>query len=243
MPEGKIVIHELAELRNRTAVFRDRVHAGEILAGMLTDLRDADEAVMLAIPAGGVPVAAALCERLGLGALDVAVASKITLPWNPETGYGAVAFDGTVRLNNELIAALALGERVVQDGVAQTREKVQQRVRRLRGDEPFPALARRTAVVVDDGVASGFTLLAAAEALRRHGPQRLIVAVPTGHAEAVRKLADLADAIYCANMREGTRFAVADAYTDWHDVDEETAIQILHRFRHGGGDGRQHPRH
>ncbi len=229
------VIHELAELRNRTGVFRDRTHAGEILATMLKGLRAA-EAVVFAIFAGGVPVAAAVCERLGLR-LDVAVASKIVLPWNTEAGYGAVAFDGTVQLNKELITALALGERTVQDGIAQTREKVQQRVLRLRGERPLATLAHRTAVVVDDGVASGYTLLAAVEALRRHKPQRLIVAIPTGHVEAVRKLAACVDALYCANVREVTPFAVADAYTDWHDVDEGTAIRILHRFRKDDDDG------
>lgn len=133
-------IHELAELRNRTAVFRDRAHAGEVVSGMLEPLRGAD-AVVFAVPAGGVPVAAVIAECLHCP-LDVAVVSKITLPWNTEAGYGAVAFDGSVRLNRELIELLALGESVVSNGIAQTTEKVKRRVARLRDERPFPVLAR-----------------------------------------------------------------------------------------------------
>lgn len=229
MPEGRAVIYERAEWRNRTAVFRDRTHAGEVLAGMLEDLR-AEQAIVCAIPAGGVPVAIAVASRLGLP-LDVAVVSKITLPWNTEAGYGAVAFDGTVQLNNDLITALALGEGVVQNGIAQTRQKVEQRLRRLRGARPMPELAQRTVVLVDDGMATGFTLLTALAALRRAAAAaRLIAAVPTGHAEAVNRLAAHVEALYCANVREGSRYAVADAYTDWQEVGEDTAMHLLHRY-------------
>lgn len=230
MPEEKAVIYERAEWRNRTAVFRDRTHAGEVLAGMLDGLR-AEQAIVCAIPAGGVPVAIAVASRLGLP-LDVAVVAKIPLPWNSEAGYGAVAFDGTVQLNNDLIAALALGERVVQEGIAHTRQKVEQRLHRLRGARPMPELAHRTVVLVDDGLATGFTLLTAIAALRRAAAAaaRLIVAVPTGHAEAVNRVATHVEALYCANVREGKRFAVADAYTDWQEVGEDTATYLLHRY-------------
>lgn len=231
-------IHELPELRNRTAVFRDRAHAGEVVSGMLELLRGAD-AVVFAVPAGGVPVAAVIAECLDCP-LDVAVVSKITLPWNTEAGYGAVAFDGTVRLNRELIELLALGESVVRSGIAQTTEKVKRRVARLRGERPLPVLAGRLAIVVDDGLASGFTMLTAAEALRRQGAERLIVAVPTGHAEALENVTAETDAIYCANVREGRRFAVADAYARWSDVDETTAARIIQRFQHDEGHGPKH---
>lgn len=232
------MIHELAQLCNRAAVFRDRAHAGELLAGMLEELRGSDT-VVLAIPAGGVPVAVVIAERLALS-LDVAVGSKITLPWNREAGYGAVAFDGSVRLNDELIAALALGQGVAQEGIAQTREKVRNRLEPLRGDRPWAELARRAAVIVDDGLATGYTLLAAAEAVRRYRPQRLLVAVPTGHAEAVERLAAVVDALYCANVREAVRFAVADAYVDWYDVDESSAAYMLkHDWQRTEHDGRE----
>lgn len=216
---------ELPQLRNLTRVFRDRVHAGEVLADMLATFR-ASDAVVLAIPAGGVPVAAVLAQKLGL-ALDAAVVSKITLPWNTEAGYGAVAFDGTVRLNQELIANLALSESVVSNGIASTRAKVAERVKRLRPNAAMPALGERPVIVVDDGLASGYTLAVAVEALRNQGARRVIAAVPTAHADAARLVALEVEALYCANVREGRRFAVADAYQEWSDVPEEVAAELL----------------
>ena len=210
MPETASRVFDLPELRNRARVFRDRAHAGAVLAGMLEQLRGTNT-LILAIPAGGVPVAVEVAAQLKLP-LDVAVVSKITLPWNTEAGYGAVAFDGTVRLNQELIAALALPSRVTRDGIAGTKEKVQRRVRKLRGDRPLPDLRHRTVLLIDDGLASGFTLLTAVDALRRLEADRIHVGVPTGHADAVAQIAAAVDSVYCPNVRAGLSFSVADAY-------------------------------
>jgi predicted phosphoribosyltransferase len=217
---------ELPELRNRTQVFRDRTQAGEVLASLLTKFAGGD-ALLLAVPAGGVPVAAVAAQTLALP-LDVAVVSKITLPWNTEAGYGAVAFDGTVRLNQELIANFALGESVVANGVAVTRAKVAERVKRLRHGAPLPELAHRPVIVIDDGLASGYTLSVAVEALHNQGARRIIVAVPTAHADAAQRVVHEVETLYCANLREGRRYAVADAYENWSDVSEDVAAELLH---------------
>ena len=195
-------------------VFRDRAHAGEVLADMLRDLRGASARV-LAIPAGGIPVGAVIARRLELP-LDVAVVSKITLPWNSEMGYGAVAFDGTVRLNDELIERLALGDAEVHKGIAATHEKVRQRLRLFRADDAHAGLDERPLILVDDGLASGITLLAAIEALSRAGARRLIVAVPTGHAPTVERIGREVEAIH-PNVREG-RTSGNEAYQQWRDV-------------------------
>lgn len=221
-------IFDLPELRNRGQVFRDRTQAGTVLAGMLNALRGTDT-LILAVPAGGVPVAAEVAKQLGLP-LDLAVVSKITLPWSTESGYGAVAFDGTVRLNEELIAVLALRPEVVQNGIAKTKEKVARRVQQLRGERPLPELKHRTAVLIDDGLASGFTLLTAVDAMRNHAAEKIIVAVPTGHHDSVTRIAAMVDSLYCPNIREGYSFAVADAYEHWTDVDEATVAEIMRPF-------------
>jgi predicted phosphoribosyltransferase len=226
MPASTVSLIDVAALRDRAPVLRDRAHGGEVLGEMLTAFAGSDTLV-LAIPCGGVPVAAALARKLALP-LDVAVVSKITLPWNTEAGYGAVAFDGSVRLNQELIVNLALGESVVQNGIALTRTKVQQRVQRLRRGAPLSDLAQRPVILVDDGLASGYTMAAAVEALRNHGARRILVAVPTAHAEAAQRLAPEVEALYCANLREGRRYAVADAYEQWDDVTEDAAVELLH---------------
>jgi predicted phosphoribosyltransferase len=225
---GASDIREIRMLHERTAVFLDRADGGEVLADLLAPLRTV-QPLVLGIPAGGVPVAARVAQRLGC-CLDVAVVSKVTVPWNPEAGYGAVAFDGTLRLNESLLACLGLSEEQVRLGIERTREKVRRRVELFRGDRPFPELAGRTVILVDDGLASGFTMQVAVEALREAGANRIVVAVPTGHLEAVAKLAEHADQVCCANIRSGWSFAVAAAYRHWRDVSERRAVGILARF-------------
>jgi putative phosphoribosyl transferase len=220
-------IVELKELHNRARVFRDRGHAGVVLAELLAPrCADRPKAVVLAIPAGGVPVAAPVAERLALP-LDLAVVSKITPPWNSEIGYGAVAFDGAVLLNEPLVRRLGLSPAQVADGVARTRAKVARRNVVLRGGRDSPALANAEAILVDDGLASGFTMRAAIAAVRAAGAAVIVVAVPTAHESSVRALAREVDAVYCANVRGGPGFAVADAYEVWSDVDEQTVRSIL----------------
>jgi putative phosphoribosyl transferase len=219
---------DIPELRDQVYTFADRADAGSTLANMLERYENSDAAV-LAVPAGGVPVGAVIAQDLNLR-LDVLVVSKITLPWNTEAGYGAVAFDGTVRLNERLLPGLGLREDEIQQGIEETKNKVTRRFRSLRGDKPLPDLARRPVIVVDDGLASGFTLLVGVEALRKAGASQIIVAVPTGHRNSVQMMADRVEAVYCGNIRHGWSFAVADAYRSWSDVTDEQVIGILRQF-------------
>ncbi|MFC1813603.1 phosphoribosyltransferase [Thermodesulfobacteriota bacterium] len=218
-------ISDLPELRERTRVFKDRKHAGKVLAEMLEAFRKTD-GIVLGIPAGGVPVGAVVASRLGL-LFDVAVVSKITLPWNTEAGYGAVAFDGTLKLNEGMLRNLSLTEDDIQKGISKTSAKVKHRVDKLRGGQPFPDISARPVILIDDGIASGFTLRVAVEAVRNAGAGHVMVAVPTGHRKSVEKIAEAVAALYCPNIRGGLRFAVASAYEDWYDVAEEEVLEIL----------------
>lgn len=218
---------ESPDLRDRTGVFRDRAEAGERLADMLESRRR--KGIILAVPAGGVPVGIRMAEKLGLP-LDVAVVSKITLPWNTEVGCGAVAFDGSVALNRLLIAEVGLDEKDVRKGIEATRRKVERRVERLRGRLPFPALRGLSAVLVDDGLASGVTMKLAVEAVRKLGAAEVVVAVPTASLRTARDIAEIADALYCANVRSGWSFAVADAYLEWRDLGEGEVRGMLTSF-------------
>lgn len=200
-----------------------------MLAALLRE-RDLADPVVLAIPAGGVPIAAEIARRLELP-LDVAVVSKITLPWNSEAGYGAIAFDGSVHLNERLIAQLPLTPEQIRDGEERTRARVERRMRRLRGGGGVPDVAGRTVILVDDGLASGFTMKAAISAVRGAGAASVIVAVPTGHLDAVARMEALSEVVVCPNVRRGTPYAVADAYERWHDVPEVVADEALRPFR------------
>jgi predicted phosphoribosyltransferase len=219
---------EVVGLRDRLRVFRDRRHAGEIVAGLLEPER-APDAMVLAIPAGGVPVAVPIAQRLGL-ALDLAVVSKITMPWSTEAGYGAVAFDGTTRLNEPLLRTLPLSRADIDDGIRRTREKVLRRVQALRGGRGLDLRGRR-AILVDDGLASGITMRVAVEAVRNAGAARVVVAVPTAHRETADAVEREVDVLYVPNVRSGASFAVADAYEHWHDVSDTELTDLLRLAR------------
>ncbi len=228
------MLHELERLRDRLHVFRDRGHAGEVLAGMLEGHVPA-AARILAVPAGGVPVGAALAEALR-APLDVAVVSKVTPSRNSEVGYGAVAFDGSVRVDDRRRRQLSVSKAEAEADVARTVARVRRRVELLRpGGEPLVEHGE-TAVLVDDGLASGTTMELAVDAVRKAGAARVVVAVPTGSGLATGRLATIADDLFCANVRTGPFFAVADAYERWSDETEDAVIAILHRHR------RSHPR-
>ena len=215
-------------LRDRVEVFVDRAGAGRELARLVRESGEAP-ATILAIPAGGVPVAVAMASELGWP-LDVAVVSKIVRPWTTEAGFGAVAFDGHVLLNDALVRHCELSEQQVATGIQNTRFKVARRHRRLHGPETLE-LSGTSVVLVDDGLASGFTMLAAIAACRRAGARRLLLALPTGHTQAVERVASQVDLVICANIRGGSRFAVADAYERWGDVPEAQAELALERHR------------
>ncbi len=210
---------------DKTGVFQDRREAGAVLGELLADQQLA-EPLLLGIPAGGVPVAAALAAVLHWP-LKVAVVSKALLPWNTEAGFGAVAWDGTLRLNQELLPRLGMSPAEREGAIALTRAKVARRVRAFGPCGTLPDLAGRTAVLVDDGLASGFTMLTAVTALRKAPVAAVVVAVPTAHLEAARMLAAEADLVCCANLRSGYPYAVAAAYRNWRDIAEEEVLSLL----------------
>jgi predicted phosphoribosyltransferase len=205
--------------------FHDRRHAGSELAKMLEQFRGT-AAIVLAIPAGGVPVAAAIADALGL-TLDVVPVSKVLYPWTSEAGYGAVAWDGSLWLDEERIGSYGLRDEQVQRAVAAARVKVERRLQRLRAGRTALALEGRTVILVDDGIAAGSTVRTALAALRRQGAPRIVVAVPTAHEAAFAAIGKLADEAHCANIRAGARFAVADAYAEWRDLGDDEIAALL----------------
>lgn len=222
---GEPVIVDRPELRERTHVFRDRNHAGEVLAALLQEQAVGPDLV-LAVPAGGVPVGAIVARRLDVP-LELAIVSKVTPSWNTEMGYGALAWDGTRQLDSTFVRAFDLSEEEIRAGEERAAGKVARRVRRFRGERRFPDLSGSKALLVDDGLASGVTLRVAAEAVRRAGAASVLVAVPTGHRASVEQVAAEVGAVYCANLRGGARFAVADAYQRWTDLTDDEVAEIL----------------
>jgi predicted phosphoribosyltransferase len=214
--------------RNREFVFKDRMHAGELLAGKLRLRVTNGNVQVLAIPAGGVPVGCVIAEKLEKP-FDVVVVRKIQIPWNTEAGFGAVTWDGRPILNEPLIAQLGLGADVVEQCISRTKQMVHERNQRLRDGRPFPDLSGRIVILVDDGLASGFSMLAAAESIRAQQPRKTVVAVPTGSTNAITLLAPNVDELVCLNVRTGPIFAVANAYENWYDLSEDEVLEYLRR--------------
>lgn len=215
-------------LRNRLYVFEDRFQAGELLVGKLEEYRGDEDAYILAIPAGGVQVAVKVAEGLRVP-LDVVVTRKLHIPWNREAGFGAVSWDGLMFLNEPLVASLRLTREEIELCVAEEREAIDRRLKAFRGDRPFPDLRDKTAIVVDDGLASGFSMMTTLRALRRRGVREAVVAVPTAPVSAINLVKRHANRIICLNIRSGPIFAVADAYKVWYDLTDGEVIDVLER--------------
>ena len=214
-------------LRDRERIFADREHAGRVVAELLRP-EVGVRGLVLAIPCGGVPVGRAVAEGLN-GDFDLVVARKLQLPWNPEAGFGACTADGPVYLNHDLYLAAGLTPADLEIAEARTRAEVRRRERLFRGERPPPEVAGREVIVVDDGVASGYTMLAAAAWVKEWKPARLILAVPTARLESLARLSREADLVVAANVRRGNSFAVALAYQNWADLQDRDVLDLLAR--------------
>ena len=219
-------IQDDARLRDRRFVFHDRHDAGRQLGTFVRALPGIADPVVLAIPAGGVPVGIMLVKTL-TAPFGLAIVRKIRIPGSTEAGFGAVAWDGSVLINERLQAALGLGREDVGRAIAATRQNVRQRVEKFAGILPPVAPGGKTAILTDDGLASGYTMLAAIRSLRKTGPRQIVVAVPTGSSSSVELISREADRVVCLNIRSGRTFAVADAYEQWYDLEEREVYDEL----------------
>jgi len=213
-------------LRNRRAVFKDRTDAGKRLAAFMHEHCPVQHPLICAIPAGGVPVGLALAEAFR-AQMFLGVVRKLKVPWNPEAGFGSMTWNGKVFLNRELVRLLALTDAEIRTAEAETQKNIRKRIEQFAGGRSIPPVHGRTVIITDDGLASGYTTMAAVEALRTDGPQKIIVAVPTGSPGAIAVLSAIVDTIICLNLREKYPFAVADAYQSWYDLDDEEVIGYL----------------
>ncbi len=217
-------------LRGRNFVFRDRVQAGTLLAEQLKPIL-VQPVVILAIPRGGIPVACTISEELAV-AFDLVVSRKIPLPYTREAGYGAVTWKDIVVVNTALTAQLQLTENEMHDGIVTTKQQVEEQTIRYRGDTALPNPRDKTVVLVDDGIASGYTMLAAIKYVQQGAPWKIVIAVPTAPSRSLQIISPVTDHIICLNVRDTPYFAVADAYLNWQDVPENTALAYLKNARH-----------
>ncbi len=219
-------IIEDRDLRDRVSVFGDRFEAGKLLGDKLREYTGKGNVIVFAVPAGGVPVGAMVAKELD-ARLDLLIVRKVQIPWNTEAGFGAITWDGITVLNKDLVEQLNLTKEEIEESILKTRKNIEERLRKFRGDKPMPQFKNKIVILVDDGLASGFTMLAAARAIKKNAPEKLIVAVPTASLGAIELLAPEVDEIVCLNIRSGSSFSVAEAYENWYDLTDEEVLKIL----------------
>ncbi len=217
----------------REGTFRDRHEAGRLLGERLAELRS-ERPVVLALPRGGVPVAAEVARALD-APLDVIVVRKLGVPFQPEVGFGAIGEGGVRLFDADLIRRARITEREVAEVEARERAELERRVRLYRGDHPPLPVAGRTVVIVDDGLATGGSARAAVQVVRAQGASRIVLAVPVAPPETVRQLQDEADQV--VSLLTPPRFvAVGLWYDDFEQTSDEEVAALLR-----DGDGLRSP--
>jgi erythromycin esterase-like protein/predicted phosphoribosyltransferase len=206
-------------------LFRDRRDAGRVLAGLLERYRNRGGVVVLAVPRGGVPVAYEVATALG-APLDVFLVRKLGAPGQEELAMGAIASGGAVVINDDVVRGLRVGSEEIQRVAAQEARELLRRERAYREGRPPPDLKGKVVILVDDGLATGSSMLAAVSALRDRGPAQIVVAVPAAPESTCRELRAHADEVICATT-PSPFFAVGSSYWNFTQTTDEEVIQLL----------------
>jgi putative phosphoribosyl transferase len=220
-------------------LFRDRLEAGRRLAEKLSDYAGKPDVVVLALPRGGVPVAAEVARALD-APLDIFLVRKLGLPGQEELAMGAIASGGSQVLNTSLLRRLHVPPETVDAVAMRERCELDRREREYRGSHAPPSVRGRTVILVDDGLATGASMHAAVAALRAQEPSRIVVAVPVGAPSTCEDLRQIADDVVCAETPEPFA-AVGQWYDDFSQTTDEEVRQLLEASRRGNA-GRSRPR-
>ncbi len=210
-------------------LFRDRFDAGGQLADRLTKYQD-QPAVVFAIPRGGIPVALQVAHILDAD-LDMVIVRKIPVPDEPEAGYGAITEDGTLVLNELMVKSLRLTLPEIESQADAVRQEIRRRSMLYRRKLSPSAVKGRVAIVIDDGLASGYTMLAAIESLRNRKASCVIVAVPVASGSAFDLVRPRADDLVTVMVSRTSWFAVASFYQHWSDLTDKDVLRYLDKWR------------
>lgn len=208
--------------------FNDRTDAGKRLAERLANYRGTD-AVVFAVPRGGVPVASAVAIRLELK-LDLVIPRKIPIPDNPEAGYGAVTEDGVIVLNEPLVAELNLSKSQIQRQAEEVRAEIERRSALFRRRLPRQNVQGKIAIITDDGLASGFTMMAAVASIQRRKANSIVVAIPVASGNAFDLVKPVVSELIALVVARLPEFAVASFYREWHDLNDAETMKYIDEY-------------
>ncbi|MEA2724903.1 MAG: putative phosphoribosyl transferase [Gemmatimonadales bacterium] len=208
-------------------LFRDRAEAGRLLAARLGKYAGKPDVIVLALPRGGVPVAYEVAKALQ-APMDVFIVRKLGVPGQEELAMGAVASGGARVLNEQVVNGLGIPDYVIDAVVKWETEEIKRREQLYRGNRPPPAVRGKTVILVDDGLATGSTMLAAVRALREQGPARIVMAVPVASPDTCELLKAYVDEVVCAVTPEPF-YAVGLWYSDFSQTSDEEVRELLAR--------------
>ncbi|MBK5093961.1 MAG: phosphoribosyltransferase [Actinobacteria bacterium] len=208
------------------ALFDDREDAGRKLATLI-DV-PAGKAVVLGIARGGIPVGYPIAVKLD-APLDVVTARKLPIPWSPEMGFGAIAPDGSLVLNDQLVARLVLSRDEINSIAEQVLAEVRRREGAYRGGRPAVAIEGKNVILTDDGLATGYTMIAAVEMAKKRMAASITVAVPVSPEDTARRIEPMVDHLVCMHIARTYSFAVASFYRDFHDMTDREVLDYLEK--------------
>ncbi len=211
------------DYNRRQPMFENRYDAGRQLAEKL-GIYKKEPLIVLAIPNGGIPVGMQVALALDAD-LDLVISRKVPIPLRPEGGFGAVADDGTTILNQNVLKKIDLTDKQVNYQVNKVRNEIQHRSLLYRGNKPLSIVKGKIAIVIDDGLASGYTMMAAIESVRRRQPKHIIAAVPAASASAIKNVEKTADRVITVVASFAPKFYISDFYRYWNVLTDAEGLK------------------
>ena len=211
-------------------MFKDRTEAGKMLADKLSTVLSGNNICLLAVPRGGVVVAAPLAQQLDSN-LGLLVTRKIGHPLNPEVAIGAVMPDGSAVLDQHTLERFSIGQTELQQMIQSQYDEIKRRMLAYTESEQPPEVTNRTAVIIDDGIATGYTIQAAVQWIKTLNPDKIIIAVPVAPPDVIELLESQVDKIICPFQPESFG-AVGMYYEDFPQTEDEEVLAILHEINH-----------
>ena len=215
-------------MKHNEPAYQNRADAGSILADHLMPYQGRNT-IVFAIPRGGIPVAVEVARGLGTG-LDIIISRKIPIPYNTEAGYGAVTEDGALVINDPLVKQLGFTRQQIESHAEAVKNEIRRRQRAYRAILPPSSVKGKTAIIIDDGLASGYTMMAAIRSIEQQGAVKIVAAAPVATSNAWELINSSADEVVCPIVSQSYPFAVASYYRYWHDLTDEEVISDLKKF-------------